>query len=225
MKNVYIHIPYCASKCPYCGFASVAATPPGDFMAGIVRDFEAAMARDPETPQTLYVGGGTPTCLPPEQLSLLRNVAAASLPPTPFVDGGKNAAATLKTHIITDSPKSASSIRDIPVPAFIAPMLMHLRRDAEAYFLSTPENPRTEPRTLQNHFKRIIKAAGIPDANFHCLRHTFSTLCVEADVDIKSLSEMLGHASVTITLNRYVHSTLAQKREGIRKLERYLNLT
>ena len=40
---------------------------------------------------------------------------------------------------------------------------------------------------------------------FHVLRHTFATRCVEAKIDIKTLSEILGHSSVTITMNRYVH--------------------
>ncbi|MCL1920123.1 MAG: site-specific integrase [Kiritimatiellaeota bacterium] len=129
-----------------------------------------------------------------------------------------------KTRIILDSPKSPASIRDIPVPKTIVPILAGFRRGGDAYFLSTSEHPRTEPRTMQNHFKRVLKAAGIPDANFHCLRHTFSTLCIEAEVDVKSLSEILGHANVTVTLNQYVHSTFEQKREGMSKLERYLGL-
>jgi len=134
-------------------------------------------------------------------------------------DGGAN-----KTKIILDSPKSPASIRDIPIPKSIMSILRGFRRDGGDYFLSTPEHPLTEPRTMQNHFKQMIKVAGIASANFHCLRHTFSTLCIEADVDVKSLSEMLGHENVNTTLNRYVHSTFEQKREGISKLERYLGI-
>jgi integrase len=76
---------------------------------------------------------------------------------------------------------------------------------------------------MQNHFARIIKAANIADANYHALRHTFATRCIEAGVDVKSLSEILGHANVNITLNRYVHSSFEQKRESMNKLERYTN--
>jgi len=65
----------------------------------------------------------------------------------------------------------------------------------------------TEPRTMQNHFKRAIKAAKISEANFYALRHGFSTDCIEANIDVKSISEMLDHKSVNITLNRYVHSS------------------
>jgi integrase len=129
-----------------------------------------------------------------------------------------------KTKIITDTPKSKSSLRDVPIPKFLSPILRDFVRDKDTYFLSTGDILLTEPRIMQSHFKRVIKTANISDANFHSLRHTFSTRCIEANVDIKSLSEMLGHASVNITLNRYVHSSFEQKREGMNKLEQYLGL-
>jgi len=128
-----------------------------------------------------------------------------------------------KTKIIVDTPKSKAALRDIPVPKFLSPILKSLVRDEGTYFLSTSERCLTEPRLIQSHFKRVVTAAAIPNANFHSLRHTFSTRCIEAGVDIKSLSEMLGHASVNITLNLYVHSSFDQKREGMNKLEQYLD--
>jgi len=127
-----------------------------------------------------------------------------------------------KTKIITDTPKSLRSIRVIPIPTFISPLLRRFSVCNHAHFLGTDNFTYTEPRTMQNHFLKIVKSANIPDANFHALRHTFATRCIEAGVDIKSLSEMLGHANVNITLNRYVHSSFEQKREGINKLERYI---
>jgi integrase len=136
----------------------------------------------------------------------------------------KNENSDSKTKIIIDTPKSKSSLRDIPIPKFLSPILNDFMRREDTYFLSTAENYFIEPRTMQNHFSRVIKVANISDANFHCLRHTFSTRCIEAGVDIKSLSEMLGHASVNITLNRYVHSSFEQKREGMNRLEQYLDL-
>ena len=128
-----------------------------------------------------------------------------------------------KTKIILDTPKSKAALRDIPVPEFLSPILEGFVRDDDTYFLSTPESLLTEPRLIQSHFKRAITAAEISDANFHSLRHTFSTRCIEAGVDIKSLSEMLGHASVNITLNFYVHSSFDHKRECMKKLEQYLD--
>ena len=129
-----------------------------------------------------------------------------------------------KTRILIDTPKSLRSIRDIPIPKFLMSILYSYSNSNAAYLLCTSESTFTEPRTMQNHFSRSIKAANIVDANYHSLRHTFATRCIEAGVDIKSLSEMLGHASVSITLNRYVHSSFDQKREGMNKLEQYIGM-
>ena len=78
-----------------------------------------------------------------------------------------------------------------------------------------------EPRTIQYRFKRILKDAKLPDKNFHILRHTFSTNCIEGGTDVKSLSEMLGHSNVQITLNRYVHPSMDTKRQHMNELSRF----
>ena len=75
-----------------------------------------------------------------------------------------------------------------------------------------------EPRGLQYKFKKIINDCELTDVNFHALRHTFATRCVEADFEIKPLSEILGHSSVKITLDRYVHSSMELKRKNMEKL-------
>ncbi|MFR5072129.1 MAG: tyrosine-type recombinase/integrase [Bianqueaceae bacterium] len=69
-----------------------------------------------------------------------------------------------------------------------------------------------------------LQKGRIPYRNFHALRHTFATKCIELGVDIKSLSEILGHSSVTITLNRYVHSSMDLKQQQINKLEQLASL-
>ena len=76
-----------------------------------------------------------------------------------------------------------------------------------------------EPRTLQNCLKRDTLACGLEGVHFHTLRHTFATRCVEVDFEIKSLSEILGHSSTRITLDRYVHSSMELKRKNMAKLE------
>ena len=75
---------------------------------------------------------------------------------------------------------------------------------------------------MQNRFKRALKLSGVEDANFHALRHTFATRCIELGFDVKSLSEILGHATVNITMNRYVHPTLELKKENMEKLSTLL---
>ena len=71
---------------------------------------------------------------------------------------------------------------------------------------------------MQNHFKRVLRELAIPPVNFHALRHTFATRCVEVGFDIKSLSEILGHSNVNITMNRYVHPSMTLKKQNMEKL-------
>ena len=71
---------------------------------------------------------------------------------------------------------------------------------------------------MQNRIKTVMKECDIKDAHFHTLRHTFATRCIEVGFDVKSLSEILGHSSVNITLNRYVHPSMQLKRQNIEKL-------
>ena len=122
-----------------------------------------------------------------------------------------------KTFICIDKPKSKCSIRTIPIPDNI---MCALRKAyvSGAYLLTGHPQLFVEPRTMENRFKMILKECGIEDANFHALRHSYATRCIEAGVDIKVLSEMLGHANVNITLNRYVHPTIDFKHENVKRL-------
>ena len=70
----------------------------------------------------------------------------------------------------------------------------------------------------------ILKKINIKYRNFHSLRHTFTTRALELGMDVKSLSEILGHKNATITLNRYSHSLLEHKIEMINKLGKNLNI-
>ena len=123
-----------------------------------------------------------------------------------------------KTKIIITEPKSQYSIREIPLPAFLMKLLSHYHQTSDAYVLTGQTDKYLEPRTVQNRFKSYIRDANLSDANFHSLRHTFATRCVELGFDVKSLSEILGHASVNITLNRYVHSSFGLKKDNMEKL-------
>lgn len=123
-----------------------------------------------------------------------------------------------KTKIVITEPKSQCSIREIPLPSFVVDVACQFVSNPESYILSG-NNRYVEPRTMQNHFKSYVKDSGISDANFHALRHTFATRCVEVGFEIKSLSEVLGHANVNITLNRYVHSSFELKCSNMNKLQ------
>lgn len=121
-----------------------------------------------------------------------------------------------RTEVKILEPKSSSSIRIIPLPESIIGTLEKFSVPG-TYVLTGDKNHYIEPRTMQNHFKKILISCGIKDANFHATRHTFATRCIELGFDTKSLSEILGHASVAITMNRYVHPTMALKAENMNR--------
>lgn len=122
-----------------------------------------------------------------------------------------------KTKIVITEPKSQCSVREIPLPIFVVDIARKFVANSKAYIL-TGNDRYVEPRTMQNRFKSYVKDSGIADANFHALRHTFATRCIEVGFEIKSLSEVLGHANVNITLNRYVHSSFELKCSNMNKL-------
>lgn len=122
-----------------------------------------------------------------------------------------------KTAILIAEPKSNCSIRDIPIADTLLEKLMQ-QTVKEGYVLTGNKNKYVEPRTIQNRFKAIVERCGIRDAHFHTLRHTFATRCIEVGFDVKSLSEILGHANVNITLNRYVHPSMELKQKNMEKL-------
>lgn len=117
-----------------------------------------------------------------------------------------------KTILLETNPKSESSTRTIPLTSELLEILSRLK-GKQPYVLGG-EKP-LDPRTMQYRFKKILKEAGIDDRTFHTLRHTFATNCVENSMDVKALSELLGHSDVKITLNRYVHPTMDSKRKQI----------
>lgn len=117
------------------------------------------------------------------------------------------------------SPKTRTSRREVPICAPLRERLERVERpeDGEAYFLSGVRTS-SEPRTLRETMARLCARHGIGRFNFHRLRHTFATRCIEAGVDAKTTSELLGHANVNITLNLYVHPNAEAKRTAVDRM-------
>ena len=124
-----------------------------------------------------------------------------------------------KTHIIITEPKSESANRTIPLQNSLVCILKRFIAKPNCYVLSGSSKCFIEPRTMQNKFKIYLSESNIEDANFHSLRHTFATRCIELGFDVKTLSEILGHSSVKTTLDRYVHSSMELKRNNMEKLD------
>lgn len=123
-----------------------------------------------------------------------------------------------KTRIVITAPKSDKSIRTIPMTDFTAELCSRINPRYSGAFILTGTKHYMEPRTLQYRLKKYTKECGLSGVHFHTLRHTFATRCVEVGFEIKSLSEILGHATTTITLDRYVHASLELKRSNMTKL-------
>ncbi len=125
------------------------------------------------------------------------------------------------TKIILTAPKSNTSARVVPLTNNAYELCKTTVDKAlpNAFLLSGREEVMIEPHVLQYRKKKYSAACGIEDMHFHVLRHTFATRCVEVGFEIKSLSEVLGHSSPRITLERYVHSSLEFKRQNMTKLE------
>lgn len=120
-----------------------------------------------------------------------------------------------------DKPKTESSDRYIPLSDIVETALLLFRKTKQGYIMSE-NSDFMRPNSFEYRYHRLLKDADIEDIRFHALRHTFATRCIEAGVDDKSLSELLGHSNVNITLNTYVHSSLSLKKKQMSKLSDYL---
>lgn len=125
-----------------------------------------------------------------------------------------------KSMLFLTSPKTDSSVRQIPFPSFLVPALERKLKSAEKneFLLISKSKGPMDPRTFQYQYKRFLHQAGIPYYNFHTLRHTFATRCITSGMDPKTLSEILGHADIKITMDYYFHSSFEFKKNQIEKL-------
>ena len=128
-----------------------------------------------------------------------------------------------RTKLAAMPPKSSASEREIPLVPHLKAVLKDLweesRKVPEDYVFSAKDNPARplDPRSIQRRFQSICKSAGIENAHFHTLRHTFATICMEKGFDIETLRCLLGHSSSRITLDCYAHSTLKHRKEIMEK--------
>lgn len=123
---------------------------------------------------------------------------------------------------ITDIPKTQSSIRTIPIPRQLMPHLREVKKKSRStHIVSNGENL-ISIRSYQRSFSTLLKKLNIQHRGFHSLRHTFATRALECGMDVKTLSEILGHKNPTVTLNRYAHSLMEHKKDMMNKLGKML---
>ena len=123
------------------------------------------------------------------------------------------------TELIVNTPKTKNSHREIPMGKELLAMVKPLKKvvNEDFYVLTNDEHP-TEPRSYRNYYNSLMKKLDIPKLKYHGLRHSFATRCIEAGCDYKTVSVLLGHSSISTTLNLYVHPNMEQKKRCITKM-------
>ena len=125
---------------------------------------------------------------------------------------------------ITETPKTENSKRYIPLPKVLLVKLKALHKRSVCEYVVCVRNKLygAEVRSYQKTFERLLKKIDIPHKGFHSLRHTFATRALEVGMDVKTLSEILGHGNPAITLKRYAHSLMEYKTEMMNRLGKFI---
>lgn len=117
---------------------------------------------------------------------------------------------------IIEPPKTLTSTRLIPISYRLLPFLTRARRAPQDYVVGGDKL--ISIRSYQRSFALLLNRLQIPHRGFHALRHTFATRALECGMDVKTLSEVLGHKNPSVTLNRYTHSLMEHKSAMMNKL-------
>lgn len=136
--------------------------------------------------------------------------------------------ARLHGELKVNTPKTQRSVRTIVIPQQAVELLQqehNLHPDNPYMFPSPKTGTMYSPETVLRIHRRILKDAGLEACRFHDLRHTFATLAIQNGVDIKTLSETLGHYSSSFTLDVYTHVTTKMQQEAAEKVGQYMKMT
>lgn len=126
------------------------------------------------------------------------------------------------TEIILGTPKTPNSQRTVPLHASLLALIKDYINNSPDYYVLTQSKTPLNPNHMRAHLKNTLRILNLPQIRFHALRHTFATRCVETGCDIKTLSSILGHSNVQVTLNLYVHPTIEQKRQCLNNMMKTL---
>lgn len=127
-----------------------------------------------------------------------------------------------KNGLIIDEPKTATSRRMIPLPKQLLPILKGTKKKSLSPFVVSANGKPVSVRSYQRSFELLLKRLNILHKGFHSLRHTFATRALECGMDVKTLSEILGHKNPTVTLYRYAHSLMEHKADMMNRLGKLL---
>ena len=121
------------------------------------------------------------------------------------------------------TPKTLTSLRDIPISRELMKTIRPLRKVMkDDFFVASNAEAPLESRYYRDYFRKLLGELGIPPVRFHALRHSFATRCIENKCDYKTVSVLLGHASISTTLDLYVHPGYSEKKKCIDRIARRL---
>ena len=117
---------------------------------------------------------------------------------------------TLDFHTITDLWANEEGL---PL------MILSDHFETAPFIIHTKSGTPIAPRTFEQTLELMCRAAGIRKVGVHALRHTYATRLFEKGVDIKVISELLGHSSTEITYKVYIHVIEAMKETAVEAIE------
>lgn len=127
---------------------------------------------------------------------------------------------SVKTKLVSEIPKTKGSERVIPLPQHLKRYLIAKKKTASSTYVISCKGKPAETRVINYRFKKVLKELNFDKSiHFHALRHTFATRCIEKNVDIASLSRLLGHQSTKMTLDTYTDSMLEKRQEAMNLLD------
>lgn len=127
------------------------------------------------------------------------------------------------SRLILGRPKSQAAQRTVPLPGFLLRMLKARQAaGGDETFVFGRNGAPADPRTLQYRLAAMAQRLGLTGVHFHTMRHAYATRLLECGIDVKTVSELLGHSSPQITLACYAHATQEQKRQAVKRLEKLI---
>lgn len=117
--------------------------------------------------------------------------------------------------MLEGSPKTQMSRRELPLSKKMIENLKKMKQGSTSEYVIAIQGKPMEPRTITNHFKRIVAGTTLASISFHSLRHSFATRCLECGISAATISSLLGHTSVKLTLDIYTNATLSEERRAV----------
>ena len=126
---------------------------------------------------------------------------------------------------VVEAPlKTKNAYRTLPLAEDTVGVLKEQRKKVgnSPWVFPSPNGGPISPDSVLHMLHRVLKRAGLPKVRFHDLRHTFATLALQNGVDVKTVSNMLGHYDAGFTLRTYTHATRQMQESAAEKMGNFM---